>query len=65
MYYVLVDPNLIALAMHKLSIDNTNVGDVLTDCNIYLIKLNRSDLLKAANLMDLNLIFDCLNTTDQ
>ncbi|XP_025207928.1 uncharacterized protein LOC112603532 isoform X2 [Melanaphis sacchari] len=60
-----VDTDLIALAMHKLSIDNTNVTDVLTDCNIYLTKLNRSDILKSALLMDLNLIFDCLNTTDQ
>ncbi|XP_060874928.1 26S proteasome non-ATPase regulatory subunit 5-like isoform X2 [Metopolophium dirhodum] len=60
-----LDTNLIALAMHKLSIDNTNVTDVLTDCNIYLTKLNRCDLLKSANLMDLNLIFDCLNTTEQ
>lgn len=51
--------------MHKLSIDNTNVTDILTDCNIYLNKLNRSDIVKAANLMDLNLIFDCLNTTDE
>lgn len=63
-YYFSVDTDLIALAMHKLSIDNTNVTDVLTDCNIYLNKLNRSDLLKSANLIDLNLIFDCLNTTD-
>ncbi|XP_060833754.1 26S proteasome non-ATPase regulatory subunit 5 isoform X1 [Rhopalosiphum padi] len=60
-----LDTDLIALAMHKLSIDNTNVTDVLTDCNIYLTRLNRSDVLKSANLMDLNLIFDCLNTTDQ
>lgn len=60
-----VNTELIALAMHKLSIDNTNVTDVLTDCNIYLNKLNRCDLLKSANLIDLNLIFDCLNTTDQ
>lgn len=60
-----VDTDLIALAMHKLSIDNTNVADILTDCNIYLNKLNNFDLLKSANLMDLNLIFDCLNTTDQ
>jgi len=50
--------------MHKLSIDNTNVTSVLNDCNIYLTSLNRSDVLKSANLMDLNLIFDCLNTTD-
>lgn len=60
-----VDTDLIGLAMHKLSIDNTNVTDILTDCNIYLNKLNRSDIVKAANLMDLNLIFDCLNTTDE
>ncbi|KAF0754890.1 26S proteasome non-ATPase regulatory subunit 5-like, partial [Aphis craccivora] len=59
-----VDTDLIALAMHKLSIDNTNVTSVLNDCNIYLTSLNRSDVLKSANLMDLNLIFDCLNTTD-
>lgn len=51
--------------MHELSIDNTNVTDILIDCNIYLTKLNRSDMLKSANLIDLNLIFDCLNTTDQ
>lgn len=51
--------------MHKLTIDNTNVTDVLTDCNIYLNKLNRFDIIKAANLMDLNLIFDCLNTSDE
>lgn len=63
-YYFSVDTDLIALAMHKLSIDNTNVTDVLTDCNIYLNKLNRSDLFKSANLIDLNLIFDCLNTED-
>ncbi|XP_050520531.1 26S proteasome non-ATPase regulatory subunit 5 isoform X2 [Daktulosphaira vitifoliae] len=59
-----VDTALIALAMHKLSIDNTEVTDVLTDCNIYLNKLTRSELYKSAELMDLNLIFDCLNTTD-
>ncbi|XP_025404940.1 26S proteasome non-ATPase regulatory subunit 5 isoform X2 [Sipha flava] len=51
--------------MHKLSIDNTNVVDILIDCNIYLSKLNRSQLLKTANLIDLDLIFECLNTTDQ
>lgn len=51
--------------MHKLSIDNTNVADILIDCNIYLCKLNRSELLKTATLIDLDLIFDCLNTTDQ
>lgn len=64
-YNFSVDADLIALAMHKLAIDNTNVTDILTDCNIYLNKLNRSDLCKSAHLMDLNLILDCLNTADE
>lgn len=51
--------------MHKLSIQDTDVTDVLTDCEIYLNKLNRYETYETAKLMDLNLIFDSLNTTDE
>ncbi|VVC35962.1 Hypothetical protein CINCED_3A014253 [Cinara cedri] len=51
--------------MHKLTIGNSDIVDVLSSCNIYLNQLNRSDLHQSANLINLNLIFDCLNTTNK
>ncbi|CAH1725177.1 26S proteasome non-ATPase regulatory subunit 5-like [Aphis gossypii] len=58
-----VDTDFILTVMHRLS-TATGTRLAVNELNMYFIKKNRSDVLKAAKLMDLNLIFDCLNTAD-